>query len=294
MSLIEEITPEIIANSICQDIYDGYFILVEGSTDELFFSKFLNSDNCQIEICHGKENVIEVIDIINKRDIKKSCKTIAIVDKDYDFIDDNKIPDNLLYTDNHDVEMMCLKSDSFNNVAKEYFSNKKIENLMQQVECIRSYFIKIIKPISELRILCKMENLNLSFKPSKLRPKELDYEKFICKNDFVFKGYDELINAVKTYYNQAVHLNNKDLINKLKQLNLEEYDAYDICHGHDLTKAIHIGLKKKIGKNKLIGVTSEEIERALRLAYSINDFSKTEMKKKLDKIDKKIVKNIVA
>ncbi len=295
MSLRDEITPNIIANTICQDIYEGYYILVEGDTDELFFSKFLNAEKSQIEICHGKENVIETIQILNKRNNKKKNKTLAIVDKDYDFLDNTEYPENIIQTDFHDVEMMCLKSESFDSVAKEYFSKKKIEKLKQdQVDCIRSYFLSIIKPISELRIISKKENLNLSFKTTKKRPKELKYEKFICKDNFVFKGYDELINTVKTYYNQAIHLNNQELIDKIKQLDLEKYDAFDICHGHDLSRIIQIGLKKKIGKSKLTSVTIDEIERALRLAYSLVDFAKTDLKKKLDKINKELVKNYVA
>ncbi len=295
MSLKDEITPDIIANTICQDIYDGFYILVEGDTDELFFSKFLNPDKSQIEICHGKENVVEAINIINQRNNRKTPKTIAIIDKDYDFLDNVTYPNNVIQTDFHDVEMMCLKSDSFDNVAKEYFSKKKIEKLKQeQIECIRSYFLNIIKPISELRILSKKEKLNLSFKATEERPKELKFEKFVCKDNFVFKGYDDLINAVKTYYNQATFLNNEDLIEKIKKLDLDKYDAFDICHGHDLSRVIQIGLKKKIGKNKLINVTVDEIERALRLAYSLADFSKTDLKKKVDSINQELVKNYVA
>lgn len=295
MSLRNEITPEIIANTICQDTYNEYYILVEGDTDELFYSKFLNSDKCQIEICHGKENVIEAIELINKRKHRIAKKAIAIIDKDFDFLDNTNYPKNIVETDFHDVEMMCLKSDSFENVAKEYFSNRKMERLKaENIKCLRSYFLNIIQPISELRILSKQEKLNLSFKPSVKKPRELKYDKFICRDKFEFKGYDKLIEAVKTYYNQAVQLKNEELIDKIKLLNLEEYDAYDICHGHDLTRAIHIGLKKRIGKSKLSGVTPDEIERALRLAYTKDDFANTKIKKKLDVICKELVKSNVA
>jgi hypothetical protein len=296
MSIKEEITAEIIANTICLDTYDGYYILVEGETDELFYSKFLDNKNCQIEICHGKENTVKAINIINQRSIKKKEKSIAIVDKDFDFLDDKlNYPDNLLQTDCHDIEMMCLKSDSFDSVMNEYFSKEKVEEFNKaQKKCIRQHLLNTIRPISELRILSKKENLNLSFKPSIAKPNELKYDKFICKDKFEFKGYEALLNAIKTYYNQATHLDNKDIILKLQQLDLAKYEGYDICHGHDLTKAIHIGLKKKIGKSKLSDVTADEIERSMRLAFSIIDFKKTDLKQKLDKINDKLVKNNVA
>lgn len=293
MCLQNEITPEIIANSIYQDTFNGYFILVEGESDNLFYSKFFDDNESQIEICHGKENVIDAIAIINERQKKREV-SIAIIDKDYDFLDaDLSYPDNVIQTDFHDIEMMCLNSDSFIDFSKEYFSNKKLNTLIGN-GCLRNYLLDIIKPISKLRIINKKENLSLAFKTSKDRKNELEFNKFICRNNFVYKGDESLLDAVKRYYNQALHLENAQMIVKLRDLDIDEYNAYDICHGHDLTRAIFVGMKKRIGKNKLSTVSVDEIERAMRLSYTLIDFNKTEIKKKLDQIDIAIVKKYVA
>jgi len=293
MCLQEEITPEIIANSIYQDSFKGYYILVEGESDNLFYSKFLNDNESQIEICHGKENVIEAISIINERQ-KKRDVSIAIIDKDYDFLDDSlSYPNNVIQTDFHDIEMMCLNSDSFLDFSKEYFSDKKMNSLIGN-GCIRNYLLNIIKPISKLRIINKNENLSLAFKTSKVRKKELSYTKFICKDHLVFKGYEDLLNTVKKYYNQATNLDNEQMIIKLQDLDINGYDAYDICHGHDLTRVIAIGMKKRIGKSKLSSVSIDEIERVMRLSYTLLDFNNTKMKAKLDEINAKLVKKYVA
>lgn len=292
MCLQEEITPEIIANTICQDVYDGFYILVEGESDDLFYSKFLNSNVTQIEICHGKENVIEAISIISERQIKKDV-SIALVDKDFDFLNSNQIHSNIIQTDFHDIEMMCLKSASFMNFSKEYFSSRKLKAIIGNAS-IKEYLLEMILPISKLRIISILEGLSLAFKASKNKERELDFSKFICKRKFIYKGDEYLLNAIKRYYNQATGLNNVEIIKKMQNLEIDKYNEYDMCHGHDLTRAIAIGLKQKIGRNSLTGVTVLEIERAMRLAYSIDDFNKTKMKAKLDSVDKRIVKKYVA
>lgn len=291
MSLREEITPDIIANTIYQDTYDGYHILVEGETDCLFYSRFFCRKNSQFFICHGKENVIEAIKIINLR-FKKKKLAIGIVDKDYDFLCKSILdyPDNLICTDSHDVEMMCLKSKSFDNISKEYFSSDKIDKLFNSSETnLRYFLLQLIKPISELRIINSKDNLSLSFKSKNNNDKELNYGKIICRNSLKFKGYNDLIDTVKRYRNQAVHLNNEEIIKKIEILNLDEYDIYDVCHGHDLTKVIQIGMKKKLGKNSLSSVTASELERVMRLAYNGADFSLTKLKMRIDEINDKLV-----
>ncbi|MFZ0598170.1 MAG: hypothetical protein WAM46_14395, partial [Flavobacterium sp.] len=143
---------------------------------------------------------------------------------------------------------------------------------------------------SELRIISLENDLNLAFKQTITKPKELDFKKFICKDKFSFKGYGELIETIKTYYNQATQLNTKDVESKIKALDLKKFNIYDICKGHDLTKVMLIGILKRIGKSNSGTMTSEEIERSLRLSFSILDFHKTQLKKHLDKINPKLVK----
>lgn len=296
MTLINEIDAQYIANSIIMDIFSDYCILVEGETDEMFFSKFLDDSECHIEICNGKQNLIAALEIINSH--TKKIKVIGIIDKDFDFIiaPQSPAPSNLLNTDFHDVEMMCINSDSFEYFASEYFSKTKLKNFLSEKKNItlREYLLSLTKPISELRIVSLKNNLNLAFKQTTTKTKELDFKKFICKDKFIFKGYDKLIETIKTYYNQGVELNSKDLESQIKTLDLREFDNYDVCKGHDLTKVIIIGILKKIGKTNSENITTEEIERSLRLSFSLMDFNKTKLKKQIDRIDQNLVRTHTA
>ncbi|HSC52345.1 MAG TPA: DUF4435 domain-containing protein [Phnomibacter sp.] len=293
MALIDEIDAEFIANSIIIDTYDGYYVLVEGETDDLFFTKFLNKSLCQIEVCNGKENVKEVLEIINSH-LKKKEKTIGIIDKDFDSILAPSIPYpcNLLLTDFHDIEMMCVNSESFEYFSNEYFSKIKLSNFIKEmnISSIKDYLLNLVRPISELRIISQCENLNLAFKQTKEKTKELDFKKFICKDKFTFKGYPLLIETIKTYYNQGVKLDATDIEKKIKALDLTNFSNYDICKGHDFSRVLIIGILKRIGKSSITTLTTEELERSLRLAYTMADFQKTNLKKQLDSINPKIVR----
>ena len=293
MAMIDEIDAQFIANSIIIDTFDGYYVLVEGDTDELFFSKVLDESVCQIEICHGKKNVIDALNIVNSH-LSKKPKTIGIVDKDFDFliIPNPAYPNNLLSTDYHDVEMMCFASKSFQYFANEYFSSLKVKNLLAdlKINTLEDHILSLTHPISYLRIVSLQNNLNLAFKETNVKTRELDFKKFICKDKFTFKGDDALIETIRTYYNQGVKIEAEYLQSKIKELDLSKFSLLDICKGHDFTKILLIGISKRIGKTNMNSVSTEEIERSLRLSYTILDFQKTELKKKLDLINKTIVK----
>ncbi len=217
MGVKSEITLEHIANTICMDkSYGGCYVLLEGESDELLFSKFTVKENCDFEILDGKENVLNLVEILNSRNFER---VIAIVDKDYDWFENNleKYPQNVLVADNHDIEIMCFSSESFNHVIKEFCSITKIKSLGTEFD-LRKHLIELSKPIAYLRLHNKKANLGLYFKPNAERENELDYAKFICKNDFVYKGDDSLITTVKRYYSQAQHLDNEEIKKHLDDL----------------------------------------------------------------------------
>lgn len=289
MSLKNEITGEIIANSLCMDTYDEFYVLVEGETDELFYSKFLDNTKCTIEICQGKQNVIDAISILNNRN--KRIKYFGIIDKDYEFLISTQEVDNIIKTDYHSVETMCLKSSSFENLVKEYFDSNKIDKLNTNGDFnLVEHILELTKQIAQIRMLSINEKYYFQFKPTGKQSKELDYTKFICKNTFSYLGLDNLLDTVKKYHNQGVHLSNKDLISKIKELDSDKYEILDICHGHDISRVIVVGMKKAIGKNSLVNTNVDEIERAMRLTYSREDFYKTEIKKKIEIISKELIK----
>ncbi|WP_437823717.1 DUF4435 domain-containing protein [Tenacibaculum mesophilum] len=290
MSVREEIDGDFIANSLRMDSYKGYYVLVEGNNDELFYSKFLNENEVQIEICHGKENILQAVQILDENNANK--KYIGLVDKDYDFLKDSPVEsNNLIRTDYHDIETICISSKAFEDFSKEYCKEEKVDKICNEVsKSLKEHILELARPIAGIRILSIKNNYTIKFKPSGKETKELDYTKFICKDKFRFLGLNTLMSTLERYYNQGLPKSNEEIISELEALNLDEYEILDIVHGHDLSNIIVIGLKKTIGKSSLNKTKRDEVERALRLAYSKEEFTKTEIFRNLKAISSKILK----
>ncbi|MDC0833894.1 putative cytoplasmic protein [Geitlerinema sp. FC II] len=96
--------------------YNGTFLLVEGSSDKTFYSRFVDRSVCELVSVSGKPSskvlVIEALRILESD--SNFLGVIAIVDADFDRLS-NCIYDspNLLYTDTHDLETMLIKSPAF-------------------------------------------------------------------------------------------------------------------------------------------------------------------------------------
>ena len=113
----EQLLPERIANDIRMArharYHDKSFLLVEGPTDDLFYQRFVNIERCIIEVAHNKDNLLSVLDILEKSSVSG---ILAIVDTDFNILE-GKSPasSNLLFTDTHDLETMILKSPALRN-----------------------------------------------------------------------------------------------------------------------------------------------------------------------------------
>src|SRR5260370_34329195 len=68
--------------------YPGYhfisFLIVEGETDKKFYKTFVDSNKCQITIAEGKDNVREVLSILEKDNFPG---ILAIADADFDVLE---------------------------------------------------------------------------------------------------------------------------------------------------------------------------------------------------------------
>lgn len=290
MSLKQEINGDFVANTVRMDSFKGYYVLVEGENDELFYSKFLDESEVQIEICHGKNNVLEAIQILDKNVSNK--KYVGIVDKDYDFLDEKPFTsNNLVRTDYHDIETMCISSAAFEDFSKEYFKSEKVENFCsKKSKSIKEHLLELARPIAELRILSIKNNYTLKFKPSGKETKELEYTKFVCKDKYDFLGIENLLQTIKRFHNQGLPKSNEELIQELDTLDLSKYEILDIVHGHDISNIIVVGLKKAIGKSSLNKTKRDEVERALRLSYSREEFAKTQIFRSLISISDTLIK----
>ncbi|MEQ9667346.1 DUF4435 domain-containing protein [Coleofasciculus sp. G2-EDA-02] len=265
----EFITPDRIANQIRmrRSSHKGSFLIVEGRSDKLVYERFIDETNCEFSIASGKENAVAAIRILEKDNF---TGVLAIVDADFCRLDENlSSSSNLLLTDDHDLEMMLLKSLALDKVLSERGSEDKINNFGQD---IRSTLLESGKRIGYLRWVSLKENLSLKFE-------ELNFSKFIDKFTLVIDTA-KLIKAVKDH-SQKLALIDQDIQKTIETLENRTHDPWQVCCGHDIICILSMGLSKVWGSWKTNDVKSDILERELRLAYEDSYFRSTQLYKSI-------------
>ncbi|RNA63222.1 hypothetical protein D1631_15440 [Chryseobacterium nematophagum] len=275
------ITPNRVANSILIKRKSmNKVIIVEGTHDLLFFSKFKHSES-QIEIAFGWENVINVVNSLLKEGYD-NC--IGIIDTDLKPIipESYIIPANVFTTDCHDINIETIEY-SFDIIYNHYCSKEKDKKFKEdnQLNDIKTYIYSLALPISFLRILSKRNSYNLRFKCKDEEGNSLDFTKFIDKDKFKFINIEKLVEAVMNYSRNKIKTDipTKDIIvAELNQLIEQENDTYDrnkITNGHDFGEIILVGLKRKLGNNQHI--KSDDFLKDCILNYEFVEFQKTKL-----------------
>ncbi|MFH6944480.1 hypothetical protein [Flavobacterium sp. FlaQc-50] len=283
-----DISIDRIANSIIQrrKRYNN-FILVEGSHDRLFFLKF-KDENTQIEITFGWEKLISIISRLKELGFEK---VIGIVDKDLRQIipEELKTEENVIVTDEHDINIICIEK-SFETIFQSYCSAEKVDKFKsnKKIDCLKNYTHGIIRPLSYLKVLNKRENLNLSFKGNDSSKKNIDYSKFIDKQNYEFISLDKLVETITNYSRNRTEktiLTNKAIVEKLTNLiQKESYVNPDLNCGHDFGEIICLGLKKVLGTKEIEG---ELFLKETLLVYETSDFITTNIFKQIKYLENK-------
>lgn len=265
----EYLTVDRIANTIRQQkiSFTGSFLLVEGDSDKKVYQNFVNESNCRFQICKGKpsskQRVIQVLDILNKDNIEG---IIGIVDADFDHLEKTQYShNNLFLTDDHDLEMMLIKSPALDKLLNEFASEDKLNNLELN---IREVLLNLSYELGYLRWISKCDKLNLTFN-------DLDYKKFLDRKKFTI-DCDKLIQTVINK-SQAHSLLTQDLLTKLNNKKCATFDKYQICCGHDIIAILSNLLQKTIGSKNTNEVSKDDLERSLRLAYEASYFKNTHL-----------------
>ena len=115
--------------------FHGFFLLVEGDSDKKLYNNLVNQDNCRFQICKGKpsskSNVIELITRLNQNNI---AGVLGLIDADFDHIENKEYNhDNLFLTDDHDLEMMLIKSPALEKILQELASEDKLKKLDREI-----------------------------------------------------------------------------------------------------------------------------------------------------------------
>ena len=262
----DQITPDRIANSIrlLRGDHEGVFLIVEGHSDKLIYERLVNKQEVRVTIASGKNNAIKALSILEKEDNFR--RVVAVIDADFSRIE-QQIPDsnNLFLTDEHDWEMMLIKSAAFDKLLKERGSEEKIKAF---TEDIRETLLKLGQEIGKLRWLSLRNKLDLKFEG-------LNFKNFIDQKNLSI-NIDKLIISIKNN-SQKLSLDEQQIKQDLSVISDENHDPWQLCCGHDFIGILAIALCKVLGTWNANDVKTEVLERELRLAYELSYFYQTQI-----------------
>lgn len=246
--------------------FTGVFLLVEGSSDKVFYERFVNKLICQMVVISGKpsskERVIAVLGILEKSNF---LGVLGIVDADFDrLVTSAHHSPNLLRTDTHDLETMLINSAALEKLLPILGSTAKIS----QFGNVRAALVKAGISIGYLRWISQCDGLNLTFNG-------ITFSKFINKKSLELDEL-ELIKDVKNK-SQAFSLNTNDIQQQLTKQKSNSHDCWQVCCGHDLVEILSLGLCNAVGSMQPTEVKADSLERSLSLAYEEIYFQKTQL-----------------
>jgi hypothetical protein len=257
--------PVVIANEIRlkRSQHKGSFLVVEGRDDRLFCERFIDTSTCNIVVAENKENVCEVIRIL---DDDHFLGALGMVDADFDRIEGSELPSvNIVISETHDLETMLIRSPALDRVLVEFGSSEKLETFGRDV---RDALLTATLPIGYLRLHSRQTELNLRFQG-------LNYA--ICVDPQSLEvDHPALVQEAKNR-SQRPDLSSAELETAIRSLEGTIDDPWQVCTGEDMVSILAIGLRRPLGTNSAQIVNSEVLRRSLRLAYGDNEFNGSQL-----------------
>ena len=275
----KHITIERIANAIMQNApFEGHYLVVEGPKDLKVYGKFINNQEIIIKVAFGKQKVKGVIEILTKRGFDRK---IGIIDADFTRITEDEVEiDGLFITDDHDIEVMVIKTRALNDVLHIFCFKSKIQEFEKKHKIsVRDQIFGLGEEIGYLKLANKIYDLGLVFKPKNPEGNQIKYKNFISDKTLKYLGDEKMIGTVINYsVNKSKNVQSKTIINdRLSAIKEKEYPIDQLVNGHDLINALFILMKKVLSsKNKTLQCTNS-VEDSLTLAYEFNDFKTTDL-----------------
>lgn len=262
-------TGDTIANTVLliRDKYNGPVLLLEGDNDVKFFKDFVKNSEIPIIPAWGKENVLDAVEILESDGSVQGF--LGIVDADFGHVD-GSLPTsrNVVVTDDHDVEMMIIKTKAFSAVLRELGSKDKVSKFPTE-HIIRYELMQKALIIGHLRHLSLTDDFNLRFEG-------LSFERFVDRDSLEI-DIDEMIRRVFEL-KRVPNLGAEDIRDRLLELVEDaEDDPYQICCGHDFVAIFGIALRKVLGNQSKEAASPAKLGIALRLAYDSSDFLQTKL-----------------
>lgn len=267
-------------------------LIVEGSDDERVFCKLINSDDCEIEIGHGKKNICDAVKLLNLRSriYPELEGYLGIVDSDFEEFDTHDSCDhtNILKTDGHDLEYMLLDSAALGVLLDAVVECNATDLTFQFKEDFKNVLFELGSQLGYLRLKLHRyrkrnrigyssglyERLTIEFMQRLEENHRLAWTAALCciKSKTGFSGFSESEIS-------------DDEWERLRR----KQDKY-LCHGKDMLEIILCELLPIMSQDKLgnaVNVGKERARDALSDAYDMSLFQGSQLHKSIESWEKR-------
>ncbi len=261
--------------SMSRSVYSGAFVLVEGVTDDRVYGKFLAEDAHIIQ-CHSKEAVKRCLKELQNRHVKEA---IGIVDADLDLLEHKRPESPLFYTDCRDMEMMCIRSNAFEDVIDEYGDREKVRSFEDKYGSVKDSLIEASYPVGLLMYVSKKNGMGLNFG-------DLDVSRFVNPRTISI-DIPAMIEVV--IMNSAPSgISRKKVLRMVEDEIRKLDDPWEAARGHDAVSVLLLVLQKGLGSFNAKSLNEGALGGSLRLAFSDSDFAETDVYKDTKEWAKKV------
>src|SRR5882757_6918676 len=159
------LTPSSMAATIrmLRTTFVGSFLLIEGAVDARLYGRLVNRGACHVQVCHNRASVICVVRILDSGGF---IGHLGIIDRDFSALLHVEVysSENLLLTDENDIELTILSSDALDRFVAEYGNADKIAALQNRKgEQRGDILMRSASAIGPLRLRSRINRRNLKF-----------------------------------------------------------------------------------------------------------------------------------
>ncbi|CAI8941843.1 DUF4435 domain-containing protein [Pseudomonas sp. IT-P4] len=235
------------------------FWLLEGISDVKFFRSRLKSGICLVDST-GKYKVISTMQRINADRRLAEIKLLGIVDNDYDWLTEYRLPENIISTEPRDLEGVMLRANSVACVLAEYGNAEAVVRFERGGVSIVEAVIQRSLLFGKIRAV---NNLNEKVCLKKFKPLQF------FKEDWSYDEESALERAVQL----GVAPNAEILREKIRDL--PSVSDWYYIRGHDAIDILCGGLKSLFGDGRSVGIPA--IEPILRQSLNDEDFARSKI-----------------
>lgn len=247
-------------------------LLLEGRTDCSFFRGIACKTGCRIYATNGK--------VIARKAAKLALEegvvgVVAILDLDHDRLLGRELEhENVIYTDENDLEIMAVKSDGFERLLNEYLDYDDRERILASHphDSISDLLLSHAGVVGVLRYLNTTYTWNLKCRDIEVA-EIIEPESNSVSAVLLIRHVFNVTNQANTSLAEAEEI-------FLKTLEVAK-DKKEYAVGHDVTKLLAFFLSKKVWIQADVVVVPYQIEQGLRLCFSDSLFSSTQLISKI-------------